>query len=814
MAVEAPFDPYLKWLAISDPRRPPNHYVLLGVKLFESDAEVISNAADRQMAHVRTFQMGKHSALSQTLLNELSAARVVLLNPQKKQSYDVELRAKVAARRPAAPRTASPIPVSAAPVAAAVNASPVDEFSVAPVVSAAEVVTAPAPHIEIATGPSRRVQRKKSRNLIPLATIFVAVACVAGVAAWLVNKPTQVAQNQAASSSRDASVAASSAIAEPIREEPPESTSAAGDGSTPDAPVAAATPSAAPSGASDAAPLLPNERNDIAASTATSDERPKEKERESPDEGPNPPDGATVSEANSDKPRADERASDDADDDEPSRLPDSTTPVANAPEESTDSAPSTSQTKKQDTRAAIPSKAAQAQAAKRVEDVYGAELAGAKSTESKVNLALTLLNEGIRSTDDRVAQYVILGRAIELASDGEDLATALRAADVLAEKFQYSSIRPKVDAAESVLKKVSTPVAARAALEESLTLVDAAVAQDAFGESTRLLAAIRKALRKAKDPSLAPRLKRIADDVRASEKEFNATRKAAEILETEPDDPDSNFVVGAYTCFYRHSWDDGLAQLKKGNDPDFRRAATIDLQRPDAADKQLAAGDQWWELAQQAKGQVQRACEERAVFWYEKAVARLSGLSLSKAQDRVFTATFGKTKLWTTNPKDGGAMLGHADTRVTPACTLELWFATTAPTGTLITKRQQEPEGSLTIVIQDGRLRGWANGSFYLVETHGDQAVNDGKWHHVAVVKTQGQLQLFVDGRAGGAAAIRDDYNSQSPWSLGIHRIATSHGGPIDARYCRIRFSASARYTTTFKPDQRYGADETTVFLE
>jgi hypothetical protein len=73
---------------------------------------------------------------------------------------------------------------------------------------------------------------------------------------------------------------------------------------------------------------------------------------------------------------------------------------------------------------------------------------------------------------------------------------------------------------------------------------------------------------------------------------------------------------------------------------------------------------------------------------------------------------------------------------------------------------------------------------------------------------------LFVDGRAGGAAAIRDDYNSQSPWSLGIHRIATSHGGPIDARYCRIRFSASARYTTTFKPDQRYGADETTVFLE
>jgi hypothetical protein len=736
-----------------------------------------------------------------------------LLNPQKKQSYDIELRGKFAALKPTARRAASPTP--AAPFDAAMNSSPVDEHSVTAVVSAAAMAKARMPQIEIATGSSPRVQRKQSiNNLIPLATILVAVACVAGVAAWLLNKPTEVSQNQAASSSSDASVVPASATAEPTPEEPPESGTAAGDVSTSDAPIASATPLAEPSGAADALSLLPNEDNKASSSTETSDEQLKEKERESPVEGSESPDGAAVSEGSLDGSHADDRSSDDPEGDAPSQLPDPTTPLVNDPEESLDSATATAPTKKQDTRAAIPSKAAQAQAAKRLEDVYGAELAGAKSSESKVTLALKLLNEGIKSIDDRAIQYVILARSIELAADGEDLTTALRAADVLAEKFQFSSIQSKVDAAETVLKKVNTPLAVSAAIEESLALVDAAVAQDAFGESTRLLAAIRKSLRKAQQPSLSPRLKRVADGVRASEKEFKASRKAAEILETEPDDPQSNFVVGAYNCFYRHSWDDGLAQLKKSNDPDFRRVATIDLQRPDTADKQLAAGDQWWDLAKQAKGPVQRACEDRAVFWYEKAVARLSGLSLSKAQDRIFAATFGKTKLWTTNPKDGGATLGHADTRVTPEYTLELWFATTAPTGTLITKRQQEPEGSLTIVIQDGRLRGWANGSFYLVETHGDQTVNDGKWHHVAVVKTPGQLQLFVDGRAGGTASIRDEYDSQSPWTLGIHRINTSHGGPIDARYCRIRFSASARYTTTFKPDQRYVADETTVFLE
>lgn len=89
--MSATFDPYLQWLGIRDPQRPPNHYRLLGVELFENDPEVLANAADRQMAHVRTFQVGKHAAESQRLLNELAAAKLALLNPEKKAEYDAWL---------------------------------------------------------------------------------------------------------------------------------------------------------------------------------------------------------------------------------------------------------------------------------------------------------------------------------------------------------------------------------------------------------------------------------------------------------------------------------------------------------------------------------------------------------------------------------------------------------------------------------------------------------------------------------------------------------------------------------------------------
>ena len=80
------FDPYRIWLGIPVSEQPANLYRLLGLALFESDDDVISNAADRQMALVRTFQTVKYSEQSQKLLNELSAARVTLLDKKKKES--------------------------------------------------------------------------------------------------------------------------------------------------------------------------------------------------------------------------------------------------------------------------------------------------------------------------------------------------------------------------------------------------------------------------------------------------------------------------------------------------------------------------------------------------------------------------------------------------------------------------------------------------------------------------------------------------------------------------------------------------------
>jgi len=86
------FDPYHKWLAIPPAEQPPSHYRLLGLQAFEDDAEVIASAADRQMAHVKSFATGPYSAQSQKLLDELARARITLLNAAAKKVYDAGLQ--------------------------------------------------------------------------------------------------------------------------------------------------------------------------------------------------------------------------------------------------------------------------------------------------------------------------------------------------------------------------------------------------------------------------------------------------------------------------------------------------------------------------------------------------------------------------------------------------------------------------------------------------------------------------------------------------------------------------------------------------
>lgn len=178
------FDPYHKWLGIPTAEQPPNHYRLLGLAVFEDDADVIAAAADRQMGHVKSFATGRYAAYSQELLNELAKVRVCLLNPKLKPGYDEELRRNLAPKPSPAAQVATRSP-------AAVTAPPsVIRGPKIQVVRDPDEATDGLPSLK----PPRRAllarRRRKQNSALPLFLgIVVAAIAIGGVLVYYANQP-------------------------------------------------------------------------------------------------------------------------------------------------------------------------------------------------------------------------------------------------------------------------------------------------------------------------------------------------------------------------------------------------------------------------------------------------------------------------------------------------------------------------------------------------------------------------------------------------------------------------------------------------
>ncbi len=201
-AAHESFDPYHKWLGISPKDQPPHYYRLLAIDLFESDPDVISAAADKQMAFIRSFQAGKNSLFSQKLLNEISAARICLLDPAKKAVYDGTIRARIAAvgTLPGIKR-AKPLPV------AGVARADEEVFLVAEPADAEEF--SPLPLQFGGERSSIRKKKPKSATIIPLVALgAMLVVCVIAVAMVMSRTPdphvADVAKDADGSSSENA----------------------------------------------------------------------------------------------------------------------------------------------------------------------------------------------------------------------------------------------------------------------------------------------------------------------------------------------------------------------------------------------------------------------------------------------------------------------------------------------------------------------------------------------------------------------------------------------------------------------------------
>jgi hypothetical protein len=153
----------------------------------------------------------------------------------------------------------------------------------------------------------------------------------------------------------------------------------------------------------------------------------------------------------------------------------------------------------------------------------------------------------------------------------------------------------------------------------------------------KLLDAAVKAAQKPGGRRLAKPLIELKASVAEQARQERRLELARQRLADNPDDPESNLVLGVWLCFTANDWKAGVAHLAKGGDAALSACAQMELAAAaHTTEGQIAVGDAWWDHARKASTDDKAGSMLRAVHWYRLAALQpLLGLPKAKVEGRL-----------------------------------------------------------------------------------------------------------------------------------------------------------------------------------
>lgn len=260
-----------------------------------------------------------------------------------------------------------------------------------------------------------------------------------------------------------------------------------------------------------------------------------------------------------------------------------------------------------------------------------------RDPEAQLALARQLRKEArdIDATEnpDRAAlKFVMLRDAREYAIDCRNFRLAMYCIDDLSRAYRIDPIDMKLSAlAVAMDKATGTPAELAAAY---LQVVEDFLDTGDIGSAHRAMTLVHDCLRK--DPSNAELRKSAADHDKMAANANRARMQAITAekkLDTNPDDPQLNFDLGAFLCSIGQ-WKAGLPRVARLKDSMLSVLARNDLEDPHDAKGMLWVANDWWKYEGDTIVRQSQA-KKRAAYWYEKALPLLNTSDREMAQQRI-----------------------------------------------------------------------------------------------------------------------------------------------------------------------------------
>jgi hypothetical protein len=307
-----------------------------------------------------------------------------------------------------------------------------------------------------------------------------------------------------------------------------------------------------------------------------------------------------------------------------------------------------------DTRSPVPNKSELVESEKLVKSVFKADFAKTKAAD-RAALAAKLFEQAAGSKDDLNVKYVLLREARDMAAKAGDHEMYLKAADEMAADYKISIAEAKAAGVDMLVAGVAGADSARDAGQSLLETVDVALSAGEFDAAQKLLRGTDILGRKSGAASLTTAIGLRTKSLAALRKEYEKIADAQKKLETTPTDGAANLLVGKFLCFVKNDWENGLPRLLLGNDDGLRAAAEKDSKAATgAATDKVEAGESWIKLAATFDPLEKSNLEGRALHWFRKSLADISGLAKVKVEKRIedLTKSTKKDLVKSTKEKD------------------------------------------------------------------------------------------------------------------------------------------------------------------
>lgn len=288
-----------------------------------------------------------------------------------------------------------------------------------------------------------------------------------------------------------------------------------------------------------------------------------------------------------------------------------------------------------DEKMPVPSEKEQAEVMELLKEIYGTEMAS-RDTEVKKKLAESLLKEAENPANDAASRYVLLSLAANAGSEAGDTHTALKAIGKMEQLYRARTSNLRMQVLSQSQRSAREPEEFAAVAHGYADLVMTAIREDNYDVARQAAQQGLSMALRTRDQAFSAPFRTLSRTVSEAQQMYQSVAPSFQALQSNPDNPEANLVVGRYLAFLKGNWSEGLPHLAKGSDREIAAVAQTDLGAPEEAESQLALGNAWYAIAErESNANMKNEIILRAAEQYRKALPTLEGLAKRRIEVRI-----------------------------------------------------------------------------------------------------------------------------------------------------------------------------------